>query len=662
MKFAIPNLAKTALGQVFLKSAMSSNTPQRLPGFRWLLQWLCIWTGLLLLPLAAAAQDHISERAWLEDPSGQMTWEEVQQAPFKAYTGTLSKGFGSSAIWLRLRIDAGSPAQAPQTPNQLVLRLRPVYLDDIRVYDPLDPEGLVGITGDQHHPRVDKLQGLSFLVPIARAPEPRHIWLRMVSTSTRQIEVQALTIDDLSRRALTQSLVLSGYVGTIAVIAVWGLVFWLFSREAVVGVFGLAQIAALLYALASMGHLRALWPLHWPAWMLDQITSVFSITAVSAGIGFHVLLLRELTPPRWSQKIHQVMLALLPLKLGMLALGWVTAALQLNMLEVLLAPPSFLLSAILASGWNKPAQRRPALSRPVVIVFYTILVAFLLGASLPGLGIFNGSEIALYIVQLHGLATAFLLLLMLQYRSHVIQKQQRNALMDLERSQLQIQQERSVREEQEKLLAMLAHELKTPLATMSMRLDPHSSGTPEIRRAIRDMNAVIERCQQTSLLGDRQLQVRHETLRMADIVRDATSSCAQPARVELDLQPVPSLSSDRQLLFIVLNNLLENACKYAAPGTPIQLRLRSEKTGDPATENIVLEVANQVGKADWPDADQVFEKYYRSPYARRQAGTGLGLFLVRNLVQTLGGQIDYAPDVANVRFVLVFPTHLADLA
>lgn len=618
------------------------------------------WLGLCwLLSCPALAQYHITQRAWLEDPSGQMTWQDVQPLPFQAYTGALSKGFGKSAIWLRLRIDPTLSAASKQATEPLVLRIRPVYLDDIRVYDTLAPEGLAGITGDQHHPRADKLQGLSFLLPIAHGEQPRDVWVRLVSTSTRQIDVQAMDMDTVNQQSLSSSLLFAAYVGLIAVLAMWGIVHWLFNRDAIVGAFGLSQIAALLYALASLGHLRALWPQHWPAWVLDETTTVFSITAVSVAIWFHVQLLREFTPPATVRRLHTFMLLLLPMKLCMLALGWPMQALQLNMLEVLLAPAIFLISALMATGWNLPAALQPALSRKAVIGFYVFLLVMLMGAALPGLGIVNGTEIALYIVQLHGLVTAFLVLLLLQYRVHVIQQQQRGVAMELERSQMQTQQERVIREEQEKLLAMLAHELKTPLATMGMRLDDNANGARQIRQAIEDMNGVIERCQQTLLLSDKQLAPKTEAVDMVGMVRNAIASCAQPQRVQLDSPQKLSVQTDPQFWSIVLNNLLENACKYAAPDTPILLHLST------ATDlsRLRLEIANLPGRSGWPEPEKVFDKYYRSPHAQRQAGTGLGLYLVRNLMQTMGGQIDYMPTADRVRFVIELPVrpsnHLA---
>ena len=69
-------------------------------------------------------------------------------------------------------------------------------------------------------------------------------------------------------------------------------------------------------------------------------------------------------------------------------------------------------------------------------------------------------------------------------------------------------------------------------------------------------------------------------------------------------------------------------------------------------------MANEPGVAGWPDADKVFEKYYRSPNARRMAGTGLGLYLVRSLVHKLGAKVSYAPDGTHVHFRVDMPVRM----
>ena len=130
-------------------------------------------------------------------------------------------------------------------------------------------------------------------------------------------------------------------------------------------------------------------------------------------------------------------------------------ALQINMAEVLLAPVVFFLSVFFVSAWD-PHQTndRPVLARWVVLGFYTTMLLILLVAGLTGLGLAKGGEVPLYVVQAHGLVTAFLVLLMLQYRAHIQQKHQRDTAIALEQSQLQASQERGIRQEQEQLLTM----------------------------------------------------------------------------------------------------------------------------------------------------------------------------------------------------------------
>lgn len=622
-------------------------------GGHWVVWMLLVW---LLLPGHVHAKDHITQRAWLDDPGAQLSWTEVQTLPFQPFEGMLSRGFGGSATWLKLRIDPDTSQPSRQDPDRLVLRIRPVYLDNIQVYDALAPNGWVGQTGDLHHPRDEEFQGLNMMLPIARGEQPRDIWLRMTSTSTRQIDVQVMNVDELSPLILKQSLVFAGYLGLVALLAVWGLVYGAFSREALIGAFGLKQVFALMFALASLGHLRAFWPESWPAPVISSLTNFFSIAAVSLAVLFHVLLIREFSPPRWIQLIHAAMLALQPIKLLILALGWPMLALQLNMKEVLFSPLIFLLSVWLSTGWDKTTPQRPSLSKPVMLGFYMIMVSFLVAAALPGLGWIPGTEVGLYVVQVHGLLTASLILLLLQYRAHVLNQVHRAQSITLERSLLQSQQDRLVLEAQEKLIAMLAHELKTPLATMNMRLDANAS--PQIRQAIREMNDVIDRCVQTTQLGDRKLVARNAPVDLVSTVHQAIAASSQPQRIQLQTSGPIQVNTDLQLVFIVLNNLIENACKYAPPNVPIQVMVHATPQAKHRFAHI--EVMNPPGPAGWPEADKVFEKYYRSPHARRQTGTGLGLFLSRNLAQVMGGHVDYAPLEGCIRFVVRIPLEAAN--
>ena len=628
---------------------------------RWL-RWRCLGWALLWCCLGglqvAHARDHIVERSWLEDPTGQLTWPQVQQQATQPFRETLSRGYGTEVVWLRLRVDPHADSERPAPaaqPEELVLSIRPSYLDEVVVFDPLVTGGRVGAVGDLYHPRLDVMQGANFLMPIARGDAPRDIWLRLTSTSTRQIHVAALTRHELDALALRHNLLASLYLGVVLVLMVWGMANSLLQREGVMVAFVLMQLTAGLFGLSTSGILRVFWPLAWSAQALNTLGSVFSILVVLGGVLFHWRFLREFQPARWAMGLLLGVLAFSGVNLVLLALGHVMLALQNNIFILLLAPPVCLVCAATGRAWGVAGGAgSPALARPILVMFYAVFLAIMVVSATTGLGWLPPTEWTLYISQLQTLVSSVLLMLMLQYRARLATQQRQQTLLNLEKTTLQVNYERHIREDQEKLMAMLAHEIKTPLATMHLRLDSEAKGGQAMRKAMRDMDGVIERCLQTLQIGDRRLAPRLQVCDLVGITQDAVMSCPQPEQVRLHLPPSLLVESDPQLLYLALSNLLENACKYSAPHTPIELHCSvvNALSDKPMAQ---WALSNQPGKAGWPDPVQVFDKYYRAPKAQRLSGTGLGLYLVKNLAQTLGGKIAYHPEPAVVRFVLTLP-------
>lgn len=622
--------------------------------FKQVIVLVCLFFNLT----SVFAQNHITRQAWFDDPTGHLSWAQVMEAEsqFQNYEGVLSRGFGASTIWLKLTIDPHASASDAPKREKLVLRIRPVYLDQIEIYDPLLGHQPSHLTGDRFHPKAQEIQGLDFMVSIPSGEQARDIWVKVKSTSTRQISIQALNLDELNSRIHTQELLYALYIGVILVFFSWAAVHWMFSREPLVGLFSLTQFSALIYALCGLGYARVFWPVGLSAQWLDFITSLFSILAVSSAVAFHVLHLREFQPPERLQWAQKLLLLLLPLKLGLLLAGHPRIGLHINMIEVLISPNLFLLSVVLSKGWTpKPQSPRPALKRAYIIGFYALLWVIIMIAVLPGLALTSGGEIPLYIVQAHGLFTAFLIMVMLQYRDRVMRKKQNDMVIALESSLIRADHEKQMREEQEKLLSMLAHELKTPLATVQMRLNHSLQGSKEIRAAVRDMDNVIERCVQTLQMSDQKMRPHLTSLDWVGLLNDCIKACAQPERIESDFPTQLLIESDHQLLSIVINNLLENACKYANAEARIRITLACTTDAESTGAWAVMEVSNPPGAAGWPDPQLIFEKYYRSPNARRQAGTGLGLYLVRNLTQVLNGRIEYLPDHELLKFRLSLP-------
>jgi len=106
--------------------------------------------------------------------------------------------------------------------------------------------------------------------------------------------------------------------------------------------------------------------------------------------------------------------------------------------------------------------------------------------------------------------------------------------------------------------------------------------------------------------------------------------------------------TDPRLLKIILENLLGNAVKYSASGSPIDVTARRSKRD--CRDGVAIEIANLPGRAGFPDPSKVFEKFYRDPGARSITGSGLGLYLVHEISGLLDAVIDYAPDPQYIRF------------
>lgn len=616
----------------------------------------CIWLVLQVLATPAWAErlDLVTQASWLEDRTASLTWPQVQQLPTQPYLGALSRGYGVGAVWLQLKIDPGQLSPAGEgVDDRLALRVRPVYLDDIQVFDPLAPDGRAGAMGDLHHPRLGAFQRSDFVLPIARGTEPRSVWLRLVSNSVRQVHVEVLPVSHLQTAYREVELLYGLYVGVVLLLLTWSAVNALVHRDALMGTFGLKQLGALLYGITSLGYARSFWPSDWSAFSLSLLGSYASLLAVMGSVWFHIRFLRDYAPATWAYALLRALLWVTAANALAIVLGYERMALQINMLVIFAGPLLCLLCALTARVWRHPElARQPVLPRFLFLSFYGLIVVILLAASSTALALAPASIWTIYLSQVHGLITGLLVLAMLQYRSYRINQERQHAHIQLERLTLTAQHEHERRLEQESLLAMLAHEIKTPLATMHLRMGPDTNG--DVRTAMRELNSVIERCLQASQSEDGALPINLQTVDLASLLGDAQRSCLQAERVQLTLDSLPVITSDQQLLYIVLTNLFDNACKYSAPDSPILLEAWPFGA-EQHISGVRLRMSNLPGPAGWPEPSKVFDKFYRSPHAKRQAGTGLGLYIVRSLLAKLGGVIRYTPTETHVVFEVDLP-------
>jgi signal transduction histidine kinase len=215
-----------------------------------------------------------------------------------------------------------------------------------------------------------------------------------------------------------------------------------------------------------------------------------------------------------------------------------------------------------------------------------------------------------------------------------------------------VEQERAYSIEQSKFIAMLAHELKKPLATIQLSLgliDEYPEIISTANRAIKDIQDLIQRCLQSERLKDNEVNMHIEKYNLFNKLVEIKKSISVPERLAIVAKPDLILETDGQLLYLVLFNLIDNAFKYSPPESIVRVNV------GPSDSNCVVIIENEIGIAGVPDKTKVFKKYYRSKTAHHEIGSGLGLYLVKAITNLLGGEVTYSCDAKCVYFNLRLP-------
>lgn len=631
-------------------------------------RWWIVTLWALASPMASFAQDAIVERAFLEDASGTLAWADVQQAQvdqqFHPYEGPLNRGYGTNATWIRLRLKAGNLTQGDSNnsvgfASWYVLRIQPGYIDEVTLFDPLGSDNAPPKVGDRQPLSKFGYRSLNhnFVIPMGSAP--RTVWLRLQTTSTRLIHVEALTFAQASEKDSLQSVLLGIFLGFLLLFFVWAAVHWRQSRESLFGLLAVNQLSAFIFGFTILGYMRLLFGEHMSALWIDQITNILVLLATTTAIAFNRAFIAEYQPSPWFQRVITATLALMVVLLAMLLLGYVRLAMQINMVLLILAPPVLLLAAISARAWDGVVDDAPTplISRKFLIGYYAFGVALLSSFALPSLGLAPSSELTLQANSIYGVVTGVLLLYVLQQRAKRLQELNLQGQVKLEATRQQMAQDAQHRKDQAQFMAMLTHELKTPLSVLRMTLGlTETSATVRARfdQAIQDMSNVIDRFAWIDKLEEKAFLIHvsgFDALEELDRVLFAHNSHGRIIR-HADAIAFP-LKTDVRLYCTVLNNLVQNALRYSPDDSEVTVKLDHASVGQAAA--IRIEIANLPGKSGWPDADKVFQKYYRSPGAQRQTGTGLGLYQAMRIMKQLGGQLSFEPDAHLIRFVVCIP-------
>ena len=206
-----------------------------------------------------------------------------------------------------------------------------------------------------------------------------------------------------------------------------------------------------------------------------------------------------------------------------------------------------------------------------------------------------------------------------------------------------------VAEERRRFLQRLDHELKNPLTAIRAGLANLANGwaTTTQQEALASVEAQVLRLSRltSDLRKLAELEARpleRVPIDVAELLQEAVTLAqeqpeADARRLTLTLPqapwPVPDILGDWDLLFLATYNLLDNALKFTRPGDTVEVRAFESSTF------VAIEVADTGPGIPQEELPRVWEELYRGQGARGVPGSGLGLALVRAIVERHGGRV-----------------------
>ena len=214
-----------------------------------------------------------------------------------------------------------------------------------------------------------------------------------------------------------------------------------------------------------------------------------------------------------------------------------------------------------------------------------------------------------------------------------------------------LEKERRVTDQQRNFVSLTSHEFRTPLTVIDAqaqrliklkeKLNPDDvlHRATRIRKAVTRLTAIMDSLLGASLLLDGQAVFRPSNLDPTALLQEVCQLHRETTRgadVREDLVGLPAaVKGDAKLLFAMFSNLVSNAVKYSAVGSPVQLIAR----GDGGDGLLVSVIDSGIGIPE-RDRSRLFDRYFRGANALGVPGSGVGLHLVAMVLKLHDGLIE----------------------
>lgn len=210
-------------------------------------------------------------------------------------------------------------------------------------------------------------------------------------------------------------------------------------------------------------------------------------------------------------------------------------------------------------------------------------------------------------------------------------------------------------EQQKQFITDASHELKTPITVIATSLKVlemevgRQKWIDKARGQTEKLTSLVNSLVTLSRMDEEESPLKKEPFPISDAVWETAESfteLAASAGHPLTVQVTEGLvcCGDEYAVRQLTSILLDNAVKYAAPGSPITLTLEKSRRG------VVLRTANRCEDAAHIDTAKLFDRFYRADPSRTAGGFGIGLSIARSIAEGHRGSISAAVDGDTITF------------
>jgi len=613
--------------------------------------------------LAAESAYRYNSAIWI-DRSGEATLQSASSQHFTPIEGPLRLGFVKEPVWVRVTIEPksrsspGNPVRVPDL-HSAVIRVVPFPIDRIELYSGMGELELVQVAGDLQ-PRQSR----------TLCPDDAHclfidhpssgrfdIYLRISTRGILHADIAVLSPEEVPQIAARRIAITSvSVVSALAFLCV-GLVILIFEyRSRLLMAYCLFQCVILVFMLIRAGLLVDL--ITGLSLESVDIASHFSYALRVAATG---LLCWSVVDSYRPAATYQFLCIALMLAVAGAAIaigfGAISAGLQIAFLSFW-ANGFVHFYGVLSSraiGWYPRGFLLLGFSVYAMVASIGMLLAYgVLGSSQ-----FQSFPAHFGDLRLNGTPISIVFFIVVLLERATIKVRQ---LRELDRLRDGAAQAKAVAEQsrdRQAFIDMLAHELKNPLASIQFAIkslqrallagsDPgrHLHSVETSARRIGDF---VEHVTTLSRVEAMDAITSATRMSAADMVQEVVLEYPDPDRFRVEVGHAATFSADRQLLTIMIDNLVSNARKYSTPGSLISIVINSR---DGRTR---LSISNDVPPGCLPDQAKLFERFYRHPGVMGIPGSGLGLAVARLSAEKLAAHIESRIEGNQVSFIVDIP-------